>query len=412
MNRNIKIKWNLNIFNIIIYLSILSISIFPIFGNFGMLFQKICIWLCICIGMFIYLHERYILINKFLVGYAIFIIFSIFSILWSIDYGGAYIRIADMGKSFLWMLILTNYANNDKKIEKLLCLYSWGVVLISVYSFILDFSSLSDWSRLGKNIFENAGQNQIYYSCILIYAINIMIYRIFASKKKKIYILASLFLYCCGLLTAIKKCMVIPLVFIFIFLFFRYKNRVLKLLISFLVMIFILIIICYLVWKYVPSMYSRIMALVEDYINGIIGDPLGNSFSQRKWLRQEAWRLFKLNPIVGVGIGQFRFYAATYGVDLYAHNNFLEILANTGLIGFIIYYGNIINMAFSSFMTSIKSKYTKSIFDILIISFLLAMFVMEYGQVDYYQSYLIFFLALFGNKVSKKHFLITLGKKM
>ncbi len=41
------------------------------------------------------------------------------------------------------------------------------------------------------------------------------------------------------------------------------------------------------------------------------------------------------NPILGVGLNNFRFYTG----DLYAHNNYIEILADTGLPGAALYYG-------------------------------------------------------------------------
>jgi len=65
-------------------------------------------------------------------------------------------------------------------------------------------------------------------------------------------------------------------------------------------------------------------------------------------LAKITWNVFKRQPIVGVGFGHFRDYAAHYSQDptskyirfgsrLMEHNNFLSILAETGIIGLALY---------------------------------------------------------------------------
>ncbi|GAB4259842.1 O-antigen ligase family protein [Thermincola ferriacetica] len=66
------------------------------------------------------------------------------------------------------------------------------------------------------------------------------------------------------------------------------------------------------------------------------------SVNDRKWLRAAAWNMFREKPLFGVGFGNFGYLynnyrpADTPKFDFYAraHNQYLEILAEMGLLGF------------------------------------------------------------------------------
>jgi len=51
--------------------------------------------------------------------------------------------------------------------------------------------------------------------------------------------------------------------------------------------------------------------------------------------------LFSSNPIVGIGAGNFMFYGAAASPDLFRemHNLYLAVLVETGLVGFMLYFG-------------------------------------------------------------------------
>ncbi|HSB92292.1 MAG TPA: O-antigen ligase family protein [Flavitalea sp.] len=55
----------------------------------------------------------------------------------------------------------------------------------------------------------------------------------------------------------------------------------------------------------------------------------------RTQLYKEAFNAFADNPLFGIGLDNFRLYSSS---GLYAHSNYMELLADTGLIGFSIYY--------------------------------------------------------------------------
>jgi O-antigen ligase len=54
----------------------------------------------------------------------------------------------------------------------------------------------------------------------------------------------------------------------------------------------------------------------------------------RDQLYVAGWRAFLASPLYGVGLGNF---ALTHGEGAYTHSDFMEVLASTGLVGFVLY---------------------------------------------------------------------------
>ena len=79
------------------------------------------------------------------------------------------------------------------------------------------------------------------------------------------------------------------------------------------------------------------------------------------------------NPIIGVGWENFALYN---DLNLLAHNNYLELLASLGLIGFAVYYSNYIRL----FWGSIRKNYRKPI-NRLMQSLIISLLIVEIGSV-------------------------------
>jgi O-antigen ligase len=59
------------------------------------------------------------------------------------------------------------------------------------------------------------------------------------------------------------------------------------------------------------------------------------SLNERASMAMDGLRLWMEKPILGWGTNQFRYIS---GYDKYAHNNYVELLSNNGIVGFVIYY--------------------------------------------------------------------------
>lgn len=80
----------------------------------------------------------------------------------------------------------------------------------------------------------------------------------------------------------------------------------------------------------VVAFYPPAGAVVQRFIEG--GD------SGRELLQSIAWELFEKAPIFGVGFGQYREYSLNYySVEYSAHNVFLQLLAEIGIVGLTVF---------------------------------------------------------------------------
>ena len=392
--------------------SILLITVFPVFGSYGEMVRSIGLCVCGVLGFaLIYWVHGYIPLNRFLVGYALYIFWSILSLLWCVNLSGGYIRLIHMMQTFAVGTICAYYCTSRDNVNRLLDVYLYGTIFISLYCFTQDFATLSIWARLGRSTFDHAGQNIIYYSCILITATIIALYRVFEQEDRRAVNMAIfVFIYLCGLLTAVRKCLIIPAIFAIVYLFLKNRKSAIKLIFAMAVLSFVGMIAYDFIIERFPSMSYRMQSLVTDVTSDAKASIYGNSYAERKWLREYAVEVFNTHPVFGVGIGQFRFYAARYGMDLFAHNNFLELLANTGIIGFLIYYSNYLFLIRKS-LRNIKSEEDSAVSGgIFCLSFIVALLVMEYGQVTYYQPYAMLILVLMNSLSDKYQVRITLNR--
>jgi O-antigen ligase len=109
--------------------------------------------------------------------------------------------------------------------------------------------------------------------------------------------------------------------------------------------------------------------------------------STRNWLIKKGMEYFWKRPITGYGLDNFRII--TNYSNLYSHNNFIEILFSSGVIGFCIYYSKYLLLL----IKQCTLKLTKSNHYYITAKMLLCLFVIftvfEYWFVTYYERSII-----------------------
>lgn len=103
---------------------------------------------------------------------------------------------------------------------------------------------------------------------------------------------------------------------------------------------------------------------------------------------------FIRTPIFGIGIGSASYLTMqTFGVSSYLHNNYVELLATGGIIGFMLYYINIFYILIGLF------KILKARNSMAVIAFILlfTQLLLDFGAVSYFSRithiYIIFGIA-------------------
>jgi O-antigen ligase len=102
---------------------------------------------------------------------------------------------------------------------------------------------------------------------------------------------------------------------------------------------------------------SALFAPIRERIYTIYKEPpKAKSVSQRYELWNANWEMFKDSPILGVGYDLNSYHTKEYNLRLYgkegfignAHNNFLQVLAGGGLVGFLLWLSICISMFYYS----------------------------------------------------------------
>lgn len=114
----------------------------------------------------------------------------------------------------------------------------------------------------------------------------------------------------------------------------KIENAILALIISVLI-ISLIVAVC--------SQFSMFQGVTKRFI-GLINILTGQgaveaSASIRKTLIELGIKIFRENPIIGVGIDNPKLYSyKIFNYEYYLHNNFVELLAGGGIIGFLSFY--------------------------------------------------------------------------
>lgn len=148
--------------------------------------------------------------------------------------------------------------------------------------------------------------------------------------------------------------------------------------------------------KFLSSFIDR-MSDIKDILNG-----KGTRYDNSAWLRfayiKLGMRLFRKHPLLGIGVGNANIYTQMYyGNNHYLHNNYVEILACLGLVGFMIYY-SIFAYLLYYFIKNIK--YRDGEYDMCFILLIINL-IIDYGVVSYYDKATYLYILLYTIKVKQ-----------
>ena len=270
--------------------------------------------------------------------------------------------------------LVINYIDTKEKINLIIKAYIIGgfvlcMLALKIYGW--DIFNQIERSRYGIRVGGELGnENSIGLACgySILFSVYLMMY---TKLRKKFFLLYMIVIICCfilAMLTSSKKALV--LIILGTILLFISKgtektgifNRLKYLIISFV----ILFLFKFLLQNVKAFWYINMR--VEEFINTIFGTGAASlSDIKRLHMIKQGLEVFRSNPYVGRGVAVSKYYFGTY-----SHNNYVEILMNTGAIGFIIYYSSyfislirLINSLNSFFLCSNDSLFTLYFFSLL-----------------------------------------------
>ena len=327
----------------------------------------------------------------------IFITFSVVSMLYSPEKGllsdsEFYLLIVN----FIMILFLSQYDIDMNDIKKI----SWANVLgAGALIFILlakgDLTGFSTSNRFGQDLLGNSNILASLLMVSALYAVWLLVYSENKPIKKVILCLCLAASYYGMFLSGGRKFIIIPLVFLYLLLMFKRDNRGRKHMLKYTVVVMVVVAVVYYLIMNVPAFYAVIGERMESLFSFITtGSSLsGSSAEQRADMISFGLQKWLQSPIWGYGFDSFKYYNRTMtGHFYYSHNNFVELLYNLGIIGFVIYYWFYWKLVYVAWKG--KIRYTPEV-RAYVIGLVLSMLVFEYGAVNYTgtASRIMFFFA-------------------
>ena len=303
--------------------------------------------------------------------------FCLMSIFWAVSVETSNRLLTYVIRTMVLAVLMSIYLHDERSVRIVFKSIILGTGILSIRLF-MDVS-LADLGR--ARLGAASGFNENYIGMVYIYASTVCLCYV---KKSNFYSIVYLFFSVMTLLSGSRKAFVILLLVVIIFYFSRIKKPS-NLLYIIPVGGFVILII-YLVMNN-EVLYQMMGRRMEGILFMITGEgDAGRSTLIRKDLIDTGLQQFTENPIIGYGMNNYRFMSK---YNLYAHNNFIELLVDYGIIGFALYYTLPVVLLYKSCVMWITK--TKEVF--ISIIFMVIFFVNDYGVVSYYSSIVIIIMV-------------------
>lgn len=264
----------------------------------------------------------------FIIYVLIFVLFNFLSVLWAKNPDYSYHNAILLTKSSLIAVLYISLLRDRSDLYcALFSIAIAGLVYASIYFLNVDFSSLGA-ERITSVTDEESFPNVNIISMILAFSFIFFIYYFLLRKNIVSLILAIIAGIAIILLGSRKSILMMAIAVIMM----AFKGNAK----TFVVISGLCILILFLLPFFLPLDY---LSFVKERFDLSGGQPIDDSDMTRLHLIKSAFRYWSNSPIVGHGLYSFcdLYYADAY-TRVYSHNNFLEILVGTGIIGFLLYY--------------------------------------------------------------------------
>lgn len=275
--------------------------------------------------------------HYFIIG---LIMYTLLSSIWGINAGDCLTKTYTYIQILICMTIVYNHYRQFEDERQLLSIIKWSSYIISIYSIIYyGFDFILKMITTGVRI-DNTYTN--INTIGMLAAMGIVI-QVDEMKRKHKVLVSSIFCvpsFIMVVATQSRKALLMLVVGVLLVFILRSVKKG-KLFFNILKIIGIVIIGILLI-KYLASfpIFSGINERMEYLVAMFTGRGIiGQSAQIRQKMIELGIEIFKSHPLVGIGIGCPHIIAGqVLNYDAYLHNNFVEMLAAGGIIGFLFYY--------------------------------------------------------------------------
>ncbi|MFS0620663.1 O-antigen ligase family protein [Priestia megaterium] len=309
----------------------------------------------------------------------IWLLYCLFTVNWSINQGATISYVISVFQVILVGIMLIVTVEEKKHVELLeRIIIIAGIVLVAR---LLIVTPSSEWGeeRLGLELGMHVNHIALNLLISLMFTLKVAV-----DQKKKICWPLSLILTVALVMTASKKAIIIAILVFLVVIPMGKKGTVQK--VKYLLIMLVMLSIMIKLATEIPAIYELAIQRMEGFVSLLLGTgDVDKSTAIREELLQTAWKVFLEHPVLGVGLNGFRFFNPE---NAYAHSNFLELLADCGIIGFIIYY-SIYVIILKRFWMKYRSNPIYGMYMMIIFCIV----ALEATQITYYLESVQFVLA-------------------
>ncbi len=335
-------------------------------------------------------HKEKNLHNKnYMAWIAVFTSFCLLSYIWT-EYPSVSMK-NFLYNNLITMIPLAMYLRTKDRIESFVKIVIAVVIITLVYALTLGGVTIGDTGDAARFAGESETWNANGIGTMA--AICTLFCTFFYEKyKQKKYIWIMLFCIAVTLVSGSRKSLLLIGIGILIYnALQKGEKKYIRLLIAGVACV----IVYYLIMN-VEVLYYAIGVRIESAIAGIMGNRRGadNSFLIRADLIEYGLKVFSENKLKGVGVDSFRYYYLLHsGKEYYAHNNYIELLADVGIFGTVIYYVFPFRVLIKSWLMSHKKI---SLWMRIIPSIMGAVLICDYAGISYNNRFIqvVFLLCI------------------
>lgn len=380
MKLTFKLKWNKQTIDRILTMLVI-IALFS-FGDYSNAVYAIKVFAIL--GLL--LSERVIHSGIHFLWTVGFIIICTVSILWSGNKSNSLFYLVWTMQAMGLAFAIGNTIHSETDIIHVLkCFFIAGVVLAVRVLMSTALSSLGSF-RLGTNMGYNANELALKSSIAAVSGL------FFLNRQKtplRRLIITFLIVTTIGVVAFTGSRKGFLTVIMGVVLFYTFRSGRVEVVFRNIIIALILSVFGFVIIIRVPVLYNAIGRRLLLILNLFDSDTayVGNSIVNRLNFIQIGFRLFLRSPIYGYGIGAFRVVSQT---GVYAHNNYIELLTDIGIIGTLFYYSLYYYNTKHLYMTIGINRSLTS----LLLSFSIMFVVLEVGLVTFQGDYAQIIIAL------------------
>lgn len=323
----------------------------------------------------------------------LFASFCILSALWAENSSLALSKGFDILEIFCIMLAVNICFHKMDSVETILKALMWGYYFIVIYEII--FYGWNYFLIVMKSSYR-INSEYINSNTLGMCAAFAIIINLFLLVMKKTSLLTCPFVGISTIIIAAsgsRKALILLVLGIlaFIFMYCVRSNSRIPIFIKGFLLLPIIILVGYQILQL--PIFNEVLNRMHGLIGALTAQNIADKSSRiRLSLIELGFNLFKSHPILGIGIDNPRLHTFdVVGETYYLHNNYIELLAASGMFGFILYYWIYIKLLCSYIkMRNFSDPEYCICFFLLVITLIL-----DYGMVSYYSKSTFIFLLLF-----------------